>query len=126
MPILATAFAPKLLSFFNWGVFLTFIYLFIIVIIYSLVPAGSPSRGWDVTIYVLHKPIQLAHSFLFCSCVYFCLCGPFNYISFHKSPRHPSISHSVLLVLILPYWSFLLHISLFMKVSLSPDKILRD
>ena len=23
--------------------------------------AGSPSRGWDVTVYVLHKPTELAH-----------------------------------------------------------------
>ena len=31
-----------------------------------------------------HKPTELAHSFLFCSCVCFCLYGPFNCISFHK------------------------------------------
>ena len=31
-----------------------------------------------------HKPTELAHSFLFCSCVRFCLYGPFNCISFHK------------------------------------------
>ena len=31
-----------------------------------------------------HKPIELAHSFLSCSRVYFCLCGPFNCISFHE------------------------------------------
>ena len=31
-----------------------------------------------------HKPIERAHSFIFCSCVYFCLYGPFNCISFHK------------------------------------------
>ena len=34
-----------------------------------------------------HKPTKLAHSFLFCSCVYFCLCGLFNSISFHKFSR---------------------------------------
>ena len=33
------------------------------------VPAGSPSRGGDVTVYVWHKPTELAHSVLFCSCV---------------------------------------------------------
>ena len=27
-----------------------------------------------------HKPTELAHSFLFCSCVYFCLYGSFNCI----------------------------------------------
>ena len=31
-----------------------------------------------------HKPAELAHSFLFCSCVCFCLYGPFDCISFHK------------------------------------------
>ena len=38
-----------------------------------------------------HKPTELAHSFLFCSCVYFCLHGPFNCISFHKFSRQLSI-----------------------------------
>ena len=31
-----------------------------------------------------HRPTELAHSFLFCSCVCFCLYSPFNCISFHK------------------------------------------
>ena len=31
-----------------------------------------------------HKPTELAHSFWFCSCICFCLHGPFNCISFHK------------------------------------------
>ena len=31
-----------------------------------------------------HKPIELAHSFLLCSCVRFSLCDPFNCISFPK------------------------------------------
>ena len=54
----------------------------------STVPVGSPSHGGDVTVYVWHKPPELAHSFLVCSCVYFCLYGPFNCISFHKFSRH--------------------------------------
>ena len=69
------------------------------------------------------KPTQLAHSFLFCSCVYFCLCGPFNCISFHKfSPQLSTFSLSsfglisALLVLSTVY--------LFKKVSFSPDIIL--
>ena len=36
------------------------------------------------------KPTELAHSFLFCSCVYFYLYGPFNRISFHKFSRQLS------------------------------------
>ena len=54
-------------------------------------PLGSPSRGGDVTVYDWHKPIELAHSFLLCSCVYFCLCGTFNCISFHKFSRQLSV-----------------------------------
>ena len=34
-----------------------------------------------------HKLTKLAHSFLFCSCVCFCLYGPFNSISLHKFSR---------------------------------------
>ena len=70
-----------------------------------------------------HKPTKLAHSFLFCSCVCFCLYGPFNCISFHKFSWQLSAFSlcssgliSALLVLSTIY--------LFMKVSLSPDIIL--
>ena len=66
---------------------------------------------------------SLPHSFSFCSCVYFCLYGPFNCNSFHKfSPQLFAFSLcssgliSVLLVLSTIY--------LFMKVSFSPDMIL--
>ena len=55
------------------------------------VPAGSPSRGGDVTVCVCHKPAELAHSFLFCSCVCFCLYGPFNCISFHQFSQQLSV-----------------------------------
>ena len=44
--------------------------------------------------------VQLAHSFLFCSCVYFSLYCPFNRISFHKFSGHLS-------VLRLFFWSYL-------------------
>ena len=70
-----------------------------------------------------HKPSELAHSFLFCFCVYFCLYGPFSCISFHKFSRQlPAFSLcspgliSAIVVLSTTY--------LFMKVSLSPDIIL--
>ena len=55
------------------------------------VPAGPPSRGGDVVVYVkgINQP-ELADSFLFCSCVYFCLYGPFNCILFHQFSRHLS------------------------------------
>ena len=83
------------------------------------VPAGSPSRGEDVTVYVWHEPTELAHSFVFCSCVYFCLSGPFNCISINKFSRQRFVFWlcssgliSALLVLSTIY--------LFMKVS--PEK----
>ena len=47
----------------------------------------SLSHDGDVVVYVRHKPTELAHSFLFCSCVCFYLCGPFNCILFHKFSR---------------------------------------
>ena len=64
-----------------------------------------------------HKLTKFAHSFLFCSCVYFCRYGPFNYISFHNPPDNSPLSHSVLPVLPLPYWSFQLYISLWKSLS---------
>ena len=70
-----------------------------------------------------HKPTELAHSFLFCSCLYCCLYGPFNCISFNKFSRQlPAFSLrssgliSALVVLSTIY--------LFTKVSFSPDVIL--
>ena len=57
------------------------------------VPEGSPSDGGDVVVdvFFLHEPTKLAHSFLFCSCPYFRLYGPFNCISFHKFSRQLSV-----------------------------------
>ena len=77
------------------------------------VPAGSPSRGGDVMVYVWHKPSELVRSFLFCYCVYFCLYG-----TFINSSDNSPFYDSVLLVLSLLYWPFQLY--LFMKVSFSP------
>ena len=70
-----------------------------------------------------HELTKLAHSFLFCSCVCFCLYGPFNNVSFHKFSWQlftfslcSSGLNSALLVLSTIY--------LFIKVSSSPDIIL--
>ena len=88
------------------------------------VRAGSPSRGGVATVYVcdINHP-SLPTPFLFWSCVYFCLCGPFYCISFHKFSRQLSVLplcfsglFSALLVLSATY--------LFMKVSFSPDIML--
>ena len=59
-----------------------------------------------------HKPAKLVHSYLFCSCVRFCLYCPFNCISFHKISPQLSAFSLCSSVLFLPYWSFQLHISL--------------
>ena len=72
-----------------------------------------------------HKSTKLAHSFIFCSCVYFCLHGPFLCISFHKFFRKLSAfslcsSGLISALLVLPT------IYLFRKVSLIPDIILCD
>ena len=70
-----------------------------------------------------HKPTELAHSFLFCSCVCFCLHGSFNCVSFHKFPRQlfafPLCSSCFISALLVPSTIYL-----FVKVSLSPDIIL--
>ena len=86
------------------------------------VPTGSPLRAGDATVCVWHKPVELDHSLLFCSCVYFCHYGPFNCILFYKFSRQlfafslcSSGLISTLLVLSTVY--------LFMKVSFSPDII---
>ena len=69
-----------------------------------------------------HKPTELTHSFLFCSCVYLCLYGPFNCISFHAVSRQLSVfllcssgRISAVLVLSTTYLS--------MKISFSRDII---
>ena len=69
-----------------------------------------------------HKPTDLAHSFLFCSCVCFCLHGSFNRISFYKFLSQLfvfSLCSSSLISVLLA----LSAIYLFIKVSFSPDVI---
>ena len=64
------------------------------------------------------KPTEPAHSFLFCSCVSFCVLWPFQvYFISINSPDNSQFSHSVLVVLALPYWSFQLYISLWKSPS---------
>ena len=82
-----------------------------------------PSLCQKHTLCFWHKPTELAHSFIFCSCVYFCLYDPFSCILFINSHNKSLLSHSVLPMLFLPYWSFQLYI-FFMKVSFSPDIML--
>ena len=76
-------------------------------------PAGSPSRDGDVVVYVkdinqLSLPIPF-YSVLVSISVFMTLSTVFHFINF---PDNYPLSHSVFVVLILPYWSFELYISL--------------
>ena len=86
-------------------------------------PTGSPSRGGDVAVYVfdINQPSLPTpfYSVLVAISVFMAFPTVFHSIS---SPDNSPLSHSVLSVLFLPYWSFQQY--LLMKVSLSPDVIL--
>ena len=71
-----------------------------------IVPVGSPSRGGDVAAYVFNIS-QPACPLLFI--LFMALSTVFHLIN---SPNNSWLSHSVLLVLFLPYWSFQ-HLSLY-------------
>ena len=83
------------------------------VVPWGYVPAGSPSRGGDVTVYVFdrNQPSLPApfYSFLVSISVFMALSTVFHSInSLDNSP----FSHTVLPVLSLPYWSYQLYVSL--------------
>ena len=93
---------------------------------YSLlrwVPVGSPSRGGNVMVYVLDLNQPSLPTLYFCSCVCFCLYGPFTCISFHKFSRQLSAFSLCCSGPISALLLVLNYISLFIKVSLSPDTI---
>ena len=93
-------------------------------LVISASPRGITFTWWGCYgLCLWRKPTELAHSFLFCSCISICLCGPFNCISFHKF----SLQLSAFLLCSSGLISALLVLStvyLFMKVSFSPDIIL--
>ena len=80
-------------------------------------------RGFTVTwcgwcgLCFWHKPTELALFFLFCSCVYFCLYSLSTVFRSINYPDNSPLSHSILPVLFLPYWSFQLYISLWKSSS---------
>ena len=81
-------------------------------LLYARVSAGSPSRGGDVAAYVfkISQP-SLPTSFysvLVSVSVFTALSTVFYFIN---SPDISPLSHSVLPVLFLPYWSFQLYVS---------------
>ena len=77
------------------------------------VPVGSPSRGGDVAVYVfgINQPSLPApfYSVLVSISVFMALLTVFHSTN---SPENSPLSHSVLPVLFLPYWSFQPYISL--------------
>ena len=81
----------RLVKNFNIGIFSDNIYDK-----YQTFYDGSP-RGLTFTwwgchgLCLRHKLNELAHSFLLCSCVCFCLYGPFNFISFLEFSRQLSV-----------------------------------
>ena len=83
-----------------------------------VVPAGSPSRGEDVAVYVFDMnqpslPTPL-YSVLGSVSVFMALSTVFHSIN---SPYNSPLSHSILPALFLPYWSFELYISLLKSPS---------
>ena len=81
----------------------------------QIVPAGSPSRGGDATGYVLDVnqpslPTLFFYSVLVPVSVLMALSTVFH--SINSPDNSTPLSHSVLPALILPSWSFQLHISL--------------
>ena len=77
------------------------------------VTTGSPSRGGDVAVYVIDIN-QLSMPTPFCSLLVSVpvFKAPSTVFHFIYSPDNSPLSHSVLPVFFLPYWSFQLHISL--------------
>ena len=82
------------------------------------VPAGSPSLGRDVTVYVfdLNQPSlpTPSYSVLVAVSVFMAISTVFYSVN---SPDNSPISHSVLQILILPYWSFEQYVSLLKSSS---------
>ena len=83
-----------------------------------LLPTGSPSRGGDVMVYVVdvnHPSLPTPfYSVLVSVNIFMSLSTVFYSIN---SPDNSPISHSVLQILILPYWSFQLYVSLLKSSS---------
>ena len=76
---------------------------------FTIIPSSSSfflcsnSRGGDVTVYVCDKPTELAHSFLFCACIYLVFMALSTVLHSTNSPDNSPFSHSVLPVLFLSY-----------------------
>ena len=89
-------------------------------------PRGLAFTRWEFCeLCSWHKQTELAHSFLFCPCVYFCLYGSFTCISIKKFSRQLSAFSLCSSCLVSALLVLSTTMYLFMKVSFSPDIILR-
>ena len=90
-----------------------FVRLLLLAFFKISVPMGSPSRGGDVAVYVfdINQPSLPTpfYSVLVAVSVFTALSTVFHFIDYFNNFQ---LSHSVLPVLFLPYWSFPLYISL--------------
>ena len=81
--------------------------------VFPNVPTGLPSCGGDVAVYIfdINQPSLPTpfYSVLVSISIFMALSNVFHFVN---SPDYSPLSHSVLLVLSLPYWSFQLYISL--------------
>ena len=77
------------------------------------IPAGSPSRGGDVAVYVfdINQPSMHAPSHSVLVSISVCIALSTVFRAINSSDNSP-LSHTVLPVLFLPYWSFQLYTSL--------------
>ena len=89
------------------------------------IPAGSPSRGGDVAVHVFDTQRPNLPTPFYSLLVSISVCMALS-TEFHSidSTDSSSLSHSVLPVLFMPYWSFQLYISSWKSPS-APDTILR-
>ena len=81
-------------------------------------PHGLTFMWWGCFgLYRWHEPAELAHSFfILFVCLYLSMALSIVYNSIN-SPNNSPLSHSVLPVLFLSYWSFQLYISFLMSLS---------
>ena len=80
---------------------------------HSVCPRGLTFTWWVCySLNFEHKSTELARSFLFSSCVSFCLMSLSTVFHSINSLNNSPFSHSVLPTLLLPYWSFQLYIFL--------------
>ena len=95
-----------------------------VVVAVNVCSRGLPFTWWGCCgLCFWHKPTELAHIFLFCSCVCFCLEGPFNFTSLLKFSGQIfpfSLCSSGPISALLVFSTM----CLFMKVSFSPDTYL--